>query len=182
MKLEVFLITKNKHKYLAAKKVFDEYGIKLTRVNSSFCEIQSNSGLDIAKYAAREMHKKLNKNVIREDHSLYLDGLKFPGPYTNYFNKALNENEFLKIIKAFNINSGKMVLAAVLFYKNKCITFQYSVPIKFSKKPKGNLSKGWDRVMMLKWEKRTFAQYPAKERVQVWQKNFKRIAEYIKNN
>jgi len=179
MNSTIFLITRNKGKYLVAKDAFEKLGLNLKRTDSSFPEIQADSSMEIAKKMAKQMHAKLGNWVIREDHSLYLDKLNFPGPYTNYFNKNINEDNLLRIINSINSTSGKMVLSAVLVGNGVCKEFEYSVPIQFSKTPKGDLSIGWDRVLMLKGDKRTFAEYPQSERIKAWQSNFDKIAKYL---
>ncbi|VVB75815.1 Non-canonical purine NTP pyrophosphatase [uncultured archaeon] len=175
----VYLITSNPKKLLAAKEVFDKNGICVKQMRSTIHEIQADNSMEIAHFAAVEMHKKTGFTVIREDHSLYLDGLNFPGPYTNYFNRSIPVLKFVKLLNALNIKSGRMEVSAVLAGKGIIKQFSFNVPLDFSLVPKGNLAKGWDKVMMLKGESRTFAEYSEDERLTVWQKNFEDISKFI---
>ena len=46
----VYLITKNQGKIMAAKSVFDKYGVELKNVEQEFPEIQADTSLEIAKH------------------------------------------------------------------------------------------------------------------------------------
>lgn len=61
-----------------------------------------------------------------------------------------------------------------------CKEFSYKVPIVFADKPKGELSPGWNRIIMLDGETKTLAEYPETERINVWNKNYVEIAKIIK--
>lgn len=58
--------------------------------------------------------------------------------------------------------------------------FVYQVPITISLEERGELQKGWARVLMLENDKRTFAEYPEQERVSAWNKNYQDIAIFLK--
>jgi XTP/dITP diphosphohydrolase len=181
--MQIYLATKSPGKLAAANSVFSEYGITLNLVETDYPEIQAETSQEIAKFTALEVAKSLNAPAIREDHSLYINALKFPGPYTNYFEKKIPASMLLEWLKNSNDRSGYFEIAAVYaspdgFFKE----FVYQVPITIALEEKGDLQKGWARVLMLKDDTRTFAEYPEQERVHVWNKNYQAIVNYLKEN
>ena len=53
------------------------------------------------------------------------------------------------------------------------------VPITLSCEERGNLQTGWNRIIQLKNEDKTLAEYPEEERLEIWIKNYKLIAEWL---
>ncbi|MFA6076946.1 MAG: non-canonical purine NTP pyrophosphatase [Candidatus Paceibacterota bacterium] len=181
--MKIHLSTHNPGKIKAAKSVFDKYNIDILLVEKEYPEIQADSSLEVAKYSAIQAAKDLGVPVVREDHSLFINALRFPGPYTNYFEKKIPPSILLEWLKNYDDRDGFFEIAAVYakpdgFFKE----FIYQVPITIALKEKGKLQKGWARVLMLKNDKRTFAEYPEQERLSVWNKNYQAIAMYIKND
>ena len=48
--MTVNIITKNSGKLLAAKKVFEKYGITVNQIDKEYPEIQAENSLEIAKF------------------------------------------------------------------------------------------------------------------------------------
>lgn len=166
---------------MAAKQIFDKYSIELRPVQKDYQEIQAGTSLEIARFTALEAAKELNHPAIREDHSLFLNSINFPGPYTNYFEKKIPTQLILKMIDALNDRNGVFEVATV-YAEPKGLTkeYVYQVPIEFSKGEQGVLQSGWARIIMLKGENRTLAEYPESERSHIWGKNYELIAQYLK--
>ena len=57
---EVYLITKNKGKLIAAQSVFMDFDIKLLPVEKNYPEIQAETSLEIAKYTAVQAALEMN--------------------------------------------------------------------------------------------------------------------------
>ena len=178
--MKVNILTKNPGKRLAAKNVFDKYNIEVNFLDNEYPEIQANSSLEIAKYTAIEASKDLGIPVIREDHSLVINSLGFPGPYTSYIEKKLSAEKLLKLLSEEPDRSGYFEIATV-YAEPDGITKEYvfKVPIIFSKEEKGNLQNGWARIIMLENENRTLAEYPEEERVGIWDNNYQEIAKWL---
>jgi len=180
--MKVNILTRNPGKQLAAEETFKKYGISVSFIEKDFPEIQADSSLEIAVFIAKMAAKELNMPVIREDHSLFLDALGIPGPYTSFIEKKLDCKKLIEILKNLSSRDGHFEVATVYASPDgKTKSWIFKVPIKISKKPKGNLSGGWNKVIMLKGEKRTIAEYPEKERIGVWNKNFEKIAKLLIN-
>ena len=181
--MKIYLITKNPGKLLAANSVFLKYNIELSPVEEDYQEIQAETSMEIARYTALEAAKKLNALAIREDHSLFINALNFPGPYTSYFEKKISSSMLLKLLENFNDRDGYFEVATVLAKPDGTFKeYIYQVPITISKEERGDLQKGWGRILMLKNDTRTFAEYPEQDRATVWDKNYKEVLSYIEKN
>lgn len=177
----IYLITRNSGKLMAAKHVFDKHKIELRPVEKDYPEIQSDTSLSIAKFTALQVAQELGKPAIREDHSLFIDALGIPGPYTRYIEKKISAEKLIKILNNFDDRSGFFEIATVYAEPNGfTMEYSYKVPIRFSKEEKGNLQGGWSKIIILDGETRTLAEYPEKERIDVWSKNYESIADFIK--
>jgi len=179
--MKIYLITKNPGKIMAAKSVFDKYGIEIGNIEKEYPEIQADSSLEIAKYTALEAAKDSKLPTIREDHSLYFHALGFPGPYTAFIEKKLSSEKLLAIVSHFDDRTGHFEISSVLAMPDgKTIEFTYTVPIWIKKEevvkdPRG----GWNGVLCLEGETRAFTEYPETERLNVWNKNYIQIAEIL---
>lgn len=181
MNIIVYLITKNPGKIKAAKSVFDKFAIQLKNLDREFVEIQADSSLEIARYTAVQAAKELNLPVIREDHSLFVSALGFPGPYTSFIERKTPPEKLLNLLKACNDRTGYFEIATVYAEPNGLTKeYAYKVPIHFKTKevvqdPRG----GWNGLICLKGEKRAFTEYPEEERLKVWNRNYYKIAKLL---
>jgi non-canonical purine NTP pyrophosphatase (RdgB/HAM1 family) len=180
----VYLVTKNPGKIMAAKSVFDKYGIDVKNLNQEFLEIQADTSLEIAKHTAVEASKATNSPVIREDHSLYINALGIPGPYMAFMEKKLSLERLLKILELNSDRTGYFDISTVYAEPGgKILEYSYQVPIYFKavemvKDPRG----GWNGIICLEGEKRAFTEYPEIERLDFWNKNYIKIAEELSKN
>jgi len=175
----VYLITNNSGKLLAAKKAFEGSGIELKQLTGEFPEIQADTSLEIARYTAIQVAKEKKVNVIREDHSLFINALGIPGPYTNYVEKRIPAQKMLELLKGKD-RTGYFEIGTVYAEPNGLTKeFTYQVPIKISEELKGTRGE-WNKILMLKDSNKTFAESTEEENANVWNKNFKKIVEYLK--
>lgn len=178
----IYLVTKNAGKLKAAKSVFDKFGIELKSLENEYPEIQADTSLKIAKYTALQAAKENNLNVIREDHSLFIQALGFPGPYTNFIERNLSSKKLLGMLEREKDRAGYFEIATVYATPvGKTLEFVYRVPITIKKKeiakdPRG----GWNGILCLKGEGRAFTEYPEEERLHVWSKNYLELAKLLK--
>lgn len=174
------ILTKNPGKRMAAKRIFDKYNIKTSFIDRDYPEIQADSSLEIAKFTSLQAAKELNIPVLREDHSLFINALGFPGPYTSYIEKKLSAQKILKILEGFQNRTGYFEIATVYAESNGFTKeFVFQVPIKFATEERGNLQKGWARIIILNNENRTLAEYLEEERLEIWGKNYEEIAKWM---
>lgn len=166
---EVYILTGNPGKIKAANAVFNKYGLTVKSINLDMPEIQASTSAEIARNAALAAFKKLNKPVVREDHSFYISELKFPGPYMSYVDKAIDVNHLLKIVDTLEDRSGYYELsAAFVDQEGNLHEFSYKVPVEFALEPRGDKSKNWERIIRFPKESKVFAEYPESERIEIW--------------
>jgi len=162
--MKIYLITRNPSKILAAKSVFDKYNIKIQGVKKDYPEIQADTSLEIARYTAIQAAKDLKEPAIREDHSLFIEALGVPGPYTNYIEKKIPAEKLSFLIKQLHNNRGYFEIATVLAYpNNKTFEYTFQIPITFGKKPKGKNPRGWDGLIRLYDNTKAITEYPEKK-------------------
>lgn len=178
--IKIYLATRNPGKLLAAKSVFSKYNIEVQNIEKDYPEIQADTSLEIARNTALEAAKDLNTPTVREDHSLFIEALGIPGPYTNYIEKRISADKLVKLIKQLGNNRGYFEVATVLAYPNGT-TFEYTfqVPMTFGDKPKGENPKGWNGLIRLNDEKRAITEYPETERLHIWNRGYEAVAKHL---
>ena len=178
--MRIFLVTKNPGKLLAARSVFDKYNIEIQNVDKDYPEIQADTSLEIAKYTALEAAKELNTPAVREDHSLFIEALGIPGPYTNYIEKKIPADKLASLIRQLGNNKGYFEVATVLAYPNgKTFEYVFQVPMTFGEEPKGENPKGWNGLIRLNDETRAITEYPETERLHIWNQGYEAVAKHL---
>lgn len=174
----VYLLTANKGKALAAEKAFSKLCIEVKAIKSDIPEIQADSSLEIARHAALIAAKELNAPVIREDHSMFINALNnFPGPYIAYFDYNMPVEKLLKMMEGEADRNGYFELAAVYATpEGKTKEYVYRVPVEIATEKKGE-SNNWDKVIRHPGSSTTFAETNEINNLDVWNRNFARIAE-----
>jgi XTP/dITP diphosphohydrolase len=178
MKPEVYLITRNAWKLRAARNAFSKFKIGLKQITKEYPEIQADSSIEVARHTAAEAVKEFGVPVVREDHSLFIKALGgFPGPYTNYFDRTIPAELLLKMMSSFKDRSAYMELSAALALPSgEMFDFVHRIPLKISESAKGSIG-NWDKILMLKDDKETFAEVDEELRVDQWSKNYEKIAK-----
>lgn len=180
--MTVYLLTKNAGKIRAAVSVFDGYGITVKNIEKEYPEIQADRSIEIARYGALEAAKEHNVSVVREDHSLFIHALGIPGPYTSYIEKHVSVEKLLSLLQNEQDRIGHFELALAYAEPDGQIKeFVYSVPIHIKeeievKDPRG----GWNSILCLESESRAFTEYAEEERIDVWNKNYRDLAEFLR--
>lgn len=177
---QVYLVTRNPGKLMAAQSVFKKYGINLKSVDKDYPEIQAETSLEIAKFTALQAAKDLNTPAVREDHSLFIEALGIPGPYTNYIEKKISAQKLAELIKLLGNNKGYFEVATAYAEPDgKTFESVFRVPMTFGEEIKGENPKGWDGLIRLLDEKRAITEYPETERLHIWNQGYEKIAQYL---
>lgn len=180
--MQIHLVTKNKGKLMAAQSVFGSGTIELLPVEKDYPEIQADTSLEVAKYTALEVAKELNKPAVREDHSIFLNGLAgTPGPYMAYFEKRISPELLLEVFKNISDRTGYFEVGTCLAFPDGTThEFSFQVPFALAAEQRGELQNGWNRLIILEGETRTLAEYPETERTHIWNQNYLKINELLK--
>lgn len=178
----IYLVTKNQGKLIAAKSVFNSKNIELLIVKKDYSEIQADNSIEIARHTAIQAAKELNAPAIREDHSLFIHAINFPGPFSNYMEKNVRPEILLKILNCFNDRSGHFHVATVYAEPNgKTFEFVFEVPITFGVEIKGQNFQKWDGLIRINSEKRALTEYPESERLHIWNQGYAAVAKHIES-
>jgi len=180
--MKITIVTKNPGKIKIYEYIFSQHNIEHEFIDNEFPEIQAETSQEIAEHTATLMCQKLKCPVIREDASFFINALNFPGPYTHYMEKMIPAANLLKMLANFSDRSGYFETAVAIAYPNEPVkTFILKYDIEINDKETGNLvpQGAWDTVIKFKGETRTFGEYPIEERVPLWAKPYKEVAEYI---
>ncbi len=160
----LFFVSSNRHKYLEAKKILENFDINLGFVKCDLQEIQNGSLKKIATHKAFAAFNQYDKPIIVEDDGLFIDTLNgFPGPFSSYVFKTIGNEGVLQLVK--KTRTAKFV--SVIAYcdkKNKCTLFEAGVKGKISKNILGN-GWGYDPIFIPKGKNKTFAQLTNKNQI-----------------
>lgn len=176
----IYLVTGNQGKLKAAQNAFINSGIELKGVEKDYPEIQADTSLEIAKFTALQVARELNQSALREDHSLFIHALGYPGPYTNYIEKQVPAEKLLEILSHYSDRSGHFEVSAV-YAEPSGETFEYTfeVPMTFGTEIKGENPKGWNGLIRLNTETRAITEYPEEERLHIWNQGYQKVADYL---
>ena len=181
--MKIYLVTRNPGKLKAAADVFSGSNIELAPVEKDYPEIQAETSLEIAKFTAFQVAKELGVPALREDHSLFIHALGFPGPYTNYIEKKLTAENLLKLLAHYEDRSGHFEVATVYAQPNgEVFEFVFQVPMTFGTEVKGANPKGWNGLIRLGEETRAITEYPEEERLNIWNQGYQKVKEYLIKN
>jgi len=179
---QVYLLTGNLGKIKAANHVFNKYDVEVLPFELDIPEIQAKTSAEIAKNMVEEAYKVSGKPLIREDHSFYIRELGFPGPFMTYVDKVITPEQLLKILDTLNNRDAYFELSATYIDKTgKTHEFSYQVPVTMGHEIRGSDKLHWERLMMFPGEDKTFAELDEDDRVEIWTKNYERIAELIES-
>ncbi len=161
---DLFFVSSNRHKYLEAKKILENFDINLGFIKCELQEIQNRSIRKIAAHKAFNAFNQYNKPIIIEDNGLFINTLNgFPGPFSSYVFKTIGNEGVLQLIK--KIRTAKFV--SVIAYcdkKNKCTLFEANIHGNISKNILGN-GWGYDPIFIPKGKHKTFAQLTNKNQI-----------------
>lgn len=181
---EVILLTTNSKKQFVAESIFKKFDITLkTASDHNIPEIQADSSLEVAKASVSEYFRIHQKPVIKEDHSLYLDGIKFPGPYSRYAQENISVDHLAKIAKSLDINGGFFELGAAFIDQfGEIHTATTQAKFKFNFDHQETPMPGWQSVVKhLDENGKEYTDNDKETTISIWGKNFKLFAEILKS-
>lgn len=176
----VHLLTSNPDKIKAANLILNKHNVKVLPLNLDIPEVQATNSAEVAYRMVEQAYKMTGKPVIREDHSFFIKELGFPGPFMAYVDKKIDNDHLLKILATLESREAYFELsAAYADATGRIHEFSYQVPIVMSEEARGNEKLRWERLMMFPGDTKTFAEFDAADRLEVWTQNYVSIAELI---
>lgn len=180
--MDLHLLTNNLFKIETARMALQPFGISVVPISLGVAEIQANTNIEIARVAAIEAAKILDKPIVREDHGFYLNAFSgWPGPYMAHTERILLPEDALRLLKGKN-RSGYFELAlAYAKPTGETIEFTSQVPASIAESiMPGSKDFGWDSIICLGEEKRTISQYPESERYSFFTQNYMNLAKILR--
>lgn len=145
-------------------------------------EIQADTNAEIARTAALEAARVLNKPVAREDHGFFLNAVPgFPGPYMAYIEKTVHPQIVLDLLQHQTDRTGYFELAlAYATPEGKVLEFVDRVACTIASEIKpGSHDFGWDKIICLGNDTRALSEYQQSERYGQFTRNFVRLAQAL---
>ena len=161
---DVLFVSSNRNKFIEAKKILKQKGIKLGFLKSRLEEVQSDSIEVIATKKALHAFIQFKKPVIIEDDGLFIESLNnFPGPYSSFVFDTIGNKGILKLVG----KKRKAKFYSTIAFcnaKNKVHLFSAKISGRISRKIKG---KGWgyDPIFIPNRKKNTYAMIKNKNEI-----------------
>ena len=173
--------TSSDHKYAEAKEIMKEYGIELDRLSIERVEIQADDPELIAEYSLKELD--LDIPLLIEDAGLYIEKYYgFPGPYSSYTLRTINNEGILKLMEGEDDRRAKYVSAVAYRDRDLSVTFRGEVKGWISKEERGSKGFGYDPIFVPEeGDGRTFAEMSAEEKSKISHRAraFRKLAKWL---
>ncbi|AEB94192.1 MAG: XTP/dITP diphosphatase [Metallosphaera sp.] len=164
MKGEVRVVTSNEHKF-AELKDLSGHKVRLVRIDSPKLEIQADSLEEIVRYSAVTFFSLFRFPLIVEDSGLFIEALNgFPGPYTNYVKRTLDNEGILKLMNG--IENRRAIFRSVIGYIDveRLELFKGEINGHIGDKAEGDKGFGFDPIFIPNGYNISFAQMDLKEK------------------
>jgi len=181
MKNKILFLTGNPIKIKTAEKALKPFGIQVKPIRLEVPEIQANTSAEISRFAVLAAIAQLGAPVMREDHAFHIDVLNgFPGPYMAHVEKQITEDQLLDMMRGKDDRNSRFELALAYADEDGNIQeFVHRVPTLIARNARGNISKGWNRVITLVDDDRTLAEYPYDDRIDLHTANYIHLAQFL---
>ena len=178
---KIWMGTSSDHKYAEAQEVLSEYGIILERLSIDRIEIQADDPEVIAEYSLKVLD--IDIPLLIEDAGLYIDRyFGFPGPYSSYALRTLNNKGILKLMKDEEDRGARYLSAVAYRDDDVSMTFSGEVRGKISFEEKGTGGFGYDPIFIpYEGDGRTFGEMPANEKAKISHRAraFRKLGEWL---
>ena len=180
-KNKVWLGTSNMHKVREALEILAPYGIKLEHYPLERIEIQADDLAEVAAYSLKTVPVEIP--IVIEDAGIfisYYDG--FPGPYSSYVLKRLNNPGILKLMEDIEDRSARYLSAVAYRDENGVQIFRGTVEGSISDRIRGTNGFGYDPIFIPKeGDGRTFGEMSDAEKNMISHRAraFQALAEWL---
>lgn len=175
----VYFLTTNSTKFKVARKVLGEQGIKVSRVNCRYREIQANTLEEVVTAALKGI--EISPAIV-EDSGLFISALRgFPGVYSSYAQKTLGAEYILKLMRSEKNRRARF--ESVVGFKSESETklFKGEVRGTILKEKRGARGSGFDFIFRPLRSEKSFAEMSFEEMVHNsdWKKSFQSFANWF---
>lgn len=112
---KLLFVTGNKNKFAEAQEITKRAGILIEQLHERPVEIQSSSLHEIARDSCQQVLDLVNRPLFVEDAGMFIYHFNgFPGPYSSYVLKTLNNPGLLKLMEG--VKDRLAVFRSVIAY------------------------------------------------------------------
>ena len=178
---KIWMGTGNDHKYDEAKEVLGEYGIELEKLSIERVEIQADEPEAIAEYSLKVLNMDIP--LLIEDAGLYIDKyLGFPGPYSSYALRTLDNEGILKLMEGDGDRGASYISAIAYRDGDITATFRGEVKGEIAHEERGTGGFGYDPIFIpAEGDGRTFGEMSGeeKEKISHRARAFRQLGEWL---
>ncbi len=161
----IAIATGNRHKVEEINNVLRGCGYQVEPVDAPKIEIQSDSLVEIALFAASTAYSLLRRPVIVEDAGLFIEPLNgFPGPYSAYVYKTIGINGVLRLLGSRSNRRAYFRSVIALAYRDGIVVFEAETSGEIAREPRGSQGFGFDPIFVPEGAEKTFAEMSLEEK------------------
>jgi len=164
--MKLIFITGNLEKFLEAKKLLGEFGIRLEQADIEMTEPQSDTLEEVAEKCAEEALKKVGERFIIEDSGLFVNSLNcFPGVYSSYVYRKIGCEGILRLLTGSADRSAYFMTALAYGEPgNRIRFFTGRVEGNIATEQRGKSGFGYDPIYIPLGSNLTFAEMSTEEK------------------
>ncbi len=142
------MATSSDDKYKEAKDILAEFGVELGRIDVEKIEIQADDPVEIVGYSLRQMEDD-GRTVVMEDAGIFIEHLGgFPGPYSSYVLKRLDNPGILKLMESIEDRRAHYQSAVAIRLGDEIHSFRGYVRGTIAKNIRGTGGFGYDPIFI----------------------------------
>ncbi len=185
---QVFLVTRNIHKFNEARRILGKYKIATAMLKHiPKVEIQDDKLENVARRSAEDAYKKCRLQVLVEDAGLFVHALAgFPGPYSSFVFRTIGCKGIIRLMEN-EVNRKaqfKSVVASFGPETSESTYFVGEIEGSIIDQPRGTQGFGFDPIFQPLMSKKTFAEIGIEKKNRVSHRSiaFQRFAEWFLEN
>ncbi len=162
---KIWMATSSDDKYKEAREVLAEFGVELGRIDVEKIEIQADDPVEIVEYSLRQLEDD-GRVVVMEDAGLFIEHFGgFPGPYSSYALKKLDNPGILKLMEGVEDRSANYQSAVAIRRGDEIRSFRGYVKGTVAESIRGTGGFGYDPIFIPdEGDGRTFGEIPEEEK------------------
>jgi len=176
------MATSSEDKYREAREILAEFGVELGRIDAEKNEIQADDPVEIVEYSLRQMEED-GRAVVMEDAGIFIEHFGgFPGPYSSYVLKRLDNPGILKLMEGIDDRRAHYQSAVALRRGDETTSFRGYVRGTIAKTIRGSGGFGYDPIFIPdEGDGRTFGEMTEDEKNAISHRAraFRRLGEWL---
>ena len=162
---KIWMATSSVDKYTEAKAILSEFGVELGRIEVEKIEIQADDPVEIVEYSLRQLEDD-GRTVVMEDAGIFIDHYGgFPGPYSSYALKKLDNSGILKLMEGVEDRRAHYQSAVAIRRGSEIRSFRGYVRGTIAESIRGTGGFGYDPIFIPdEGDGRTFGEMTEEEK------------------